>query len=189
MLGSSYRPPLNPLRGVGKMAGIRIESVDDSGSLFDFAPAGHIGGRQASKRQAQLFGQDAAQRIFKEIVAEMAYVPDFNGHASSPADGFYIGPRAYPLRVPAQAAELIRGLHPQIKRKLRAALADMMVNPHAGKALKDELAGLWSFRVGKLRIVYRISDRVARKRCVELVACGPRERIYEETYRLLARGH
>ena len=86
-------------------------------------------------------------------------------------------------------ADFIRELHPQIKRKLRAALADIMADPHAGKALKDELAGLWSFRVGKFRIVYRISARTAGDRCIELVACGPRERIYEETYRLISRGH
>lgn len=95
----------------------------------------------------------------------------------------------YALRVPAQVADLIRGLHPQIKRKLRAALAHIIAEPHTGKALKDDLAGLWSFRVGKFRIVYRISDRAPSDRCVELVACGPRERIYEETYRLVARGN
>ena len=94
----------------------------------------------------------------------------------------------YALRVSAQVADLIRGLHPQIKRKLRAALADIMADPRAGKALKDDLAGLWSFRVGKFRIIYRINDRPATDRCIELVACGPRERIYEETYRLVARG-
>ena len=98
-------------------------------------------------------------------------------------------PARYALRVPAPVANLIRGLHPRIKRKLRAALADIMADPHAGKALKDELAGLWSFRVGKFCMIYRISDRVARDRRIELVACGPRERIYEETYRLVARGH
>ncbi|MGH8700102.1 MAG: type II toxin-antitoxin system RelE family toxin [Burkholderiales bacterium] len=98
-------------------------------------------------------------------------------------------PARYALRVPAHVANLIRGLHPQIKRKLRAALVDIMADPHAGKPLKDDLAGLWSFRVGKFRIVYRIGDRAARDRRIELVACGPRERIYEETYRLVARGH
>lgn len=89
----------------------------------------------------------------------------------------------YALRVPEHLADLIRGLHPQLKRKLRAALELIAADPRGGKALKDDLAGLWSFRVGKFRIVYRI----AAGRCVELVACGPRERIYEETYRLVAR--
>ena len=89
----------------------------------------------------------------------------------------------YTLRVPAHLAELIRGVHPRLKRKLRAAIGDIAVDPRSGKALKDDLAGLWSFRVGKFRIIYRI----AAGRCLELIACGPRERIYEETYRLIAR--
>ena len=97
-------------------------------------------------------------------------------------------PAFYALRVPAHVADLMRGLHPQIKRKLRAALAQILTDPHAGKALKSELAGLWSFRVGRFRIIYRITRRAASGRCVEIVACGPRERIYEETYRLVSRG-
>ncbi|HDZ00357.1 MAG TPA: cytotoxin, partial [Nitrospirae bacterium] len=51
------------------------------------------------------------------------------------------------------------------------------------KTLKDELAGLRSFRVSQFRIIYRIS----RREHIEIVAIGPRERIYEETYRLLNR--
>lgn len=89
----------------------------------------------------------------------------------------------YALRVPAHVAELIRGLHPTLKRKLRAALETIAADPRAGKGLKDDLSGLWSFRAGRFRIIYRIGAG----RRVELVACGPRERIYEETYRLIVR--
>jgi mRNA interferase RelE/StbE len=78
-------------------------------------------------------------------------------------------------------------LHPQIKRKLRAALTDIVVDPLLGKTLRDELSGLRSFRVGKFRIIYRMSALGERDRSIELVAFGPRERIYEETYRLVAR--
>ena len=85
--------------------------------------------------------------------------------------------------MPAHVAELIRGVHPQIKRKLRAGIEAIAAHPRAGNSLKDDLRGLWSFRVGKYRIIYRIAAR----RCVELVACGPRERIYEETFRLVVR--
>lgn len=98
-----------------------------------------------------------------------------------------MGRPLYALRVPWQVAELIRGLHPQIKRKLRSALDTIIADPRAGKTLKEELAGLWSFRVGRFRIIYRIHDRAAAVRTIELVACGPRERIYEETYRLISR--
>jgi mRNA interferase RelE/StbE len=83
-------------------------------------------------------------------------------------------------------ATLIGGLHPQLKKKVRAALDTILSNPHSGKTLKtlkDELAGLRSFRVSRFRIVYRI----AAERVIELVAVGPRERIYEETYKLIAK--
>lgn len=58
----------------------------------------------------------------------------------------------------------------------------ILADPSSGKALKEELAGLRSFRVGTFRVIYRV-----RRNVVEIVAIGPRERIYEETYRLLKR--
>mgnify|MGYP006286631777 CR=1 FL=1 len=56
--------------------------------------------------------------------------------------------------------------------------------PTAGKALKNELAGLRSYLVGRVRIV----DRLAGECTIEIVAIGPRRTTYEETYRLLRRG-
>jgi mRNA interferase RelE/StbE len=89
----------------------------------------------------------------------------------------------YKARVPDDVAALIRGLHPQLKKKLRVGLEAVIAEPYSGKALRQELAGLWSYRVGHFRIVYRIG----RGKIIEVVAVGPRERIYEETYRLLRR--
>ena len=90
----------------------------------------------------------------------------------------------YKVRLPETVAALIRGLHPQLKKKLRVALETIAQSPHTGKTLKQELSGLWSFRVGGFRIIYRIAD----VRRIEVVAIGPRERIYEETYQLIRRG-
>lgn len=87
------------------------------------------------------------------------------------------------LRVPADVARLIQNLHPGLKRKIRDALEHILADLHAGKALKDELAGLRSFRVGRFRIVYRI----AIGRFIDLIAIGPRAVIYEETYRRIAK--
>lgn len=87
------------------------------------------------------------------------------------------------LRVPGDTADLIRGLHPQLKRKVRAALEQIIANPHVGKALKDELEGLLSYRIGKFRVIYR----VGKSRTIDVVALGPRARIYEETYRKIKR--
>ena len=81
------------------------------------------------------------------------------------------------LRVPHEVAALVRGLHPALKRKVRAALQAILDAPHSGKALRNELRGLRSYRVGRFRIIYRL------RRDVELVAIGPRDSIYVETYR------
>ena len=65
----------------------------------------------------------------------------------------------YRLRVPRQIEELVRSLHPELKRKARAGLDLIRADPEVGKELRDELAGLRSLRVGRLRIVYRVATR------------------------------
>jgi mRNA interferase RelE/StbE len=90
------------------------------------------------------------------------------------------------LRLPDETAATVRSMHPNLKRKIRAALQTILTDPMSGKALKDELEGLRSFRVGKFRVVYRVK---AKGRIVEIVAIGPRKRIYEETFLLLREGN
>ena len=88
------------------------------------------------------------------------------------------------LRIPDDVAALIRGLHPSLKKKVQAGLEAILDAPENGKPLKDELAGLRSYQLGNLRIVYRL----AKGRVIELVAVGPRRHIYEDTYRRVRRG-
>jgi mRNA interferase RelE/StbE len=68
----------------------------------------------------------------------------------------------YKLVVPKDVRELIRTMHP---------------------SLKDELSGLRSFRISSFRIIYRIKEPEQ----IELVAIGPRERIYEATFRIIQK--
>lgn len=89
----------------------------------------------------------------------------------------------YKIRVSREIAGLIRTLHPHLKRKIKASLQSILSDPRIGKALKGELAGLCSLPVSKFRIIYRIS----RSKQIEIVAIGPRHRIYEETLRLIKR--
>jgi mRNA interferase RelE/StbE len=79
------------------------------------------------------------------------------------------------LRLPDEIATLVRGMHPDLKRKVKGSLQTILSEPYSGKFLKDELEGLRSFRVSRFRIIYRISE----KQMIEVVAIGPRERIYE----------
>jgi mRNA interferase RelE/StbE len=87
------------------------------------------------------------------------------------------------LKVPDSVAEVIRNLHPHLKKKIKASLQSIITDPCLGKALKDEFAGLRSFRVSQFRIIYRISD----EKLIEIIAIGSRECIYEDTFRLLKR--
>jgi mRNA interferase RelE/StbE len=91
--------------------------------------------------------------------------------------------RHYRLNVSSELAGIVRSLHPELKRKVKSSLQIIVKEPGSGKALKDELEGLRSFRVGRLRIIYRISFGSQ----IDLVALGPRERIYEETFRILRK--
>jgi mRNA interferase RelE/StbE len=56
------------------------------------------------------------------------------------------------LRVSDDVASLTRGLHPDLKRKIRSALDDVLADPTVGKTLRDELAGLRSCRIFRFRI-------------------------------------
>jgi mRNA interferase RelE/StbE len=89
----------------------------------------------------------------------------------------------YKLVVPADIRELVRTMHPSLKKKIKSSLRIVLSDPSSGKSLRDELAGLRSFRVSSLRIIYRIKDPEQ----IELIAIGPRERIYEETYRIIQK--
>jgi mRNA-degrading endonuclease RelE of RelBE toxin-antitoxin system len=87
------------------------------------------------------------------------------------------------LRVPEELVKLIRGCHPQLKRKIRAGLRHIMAEPESGKWLKDELEGMQSYRISRFRIIYRRSSQ----KIIDIVAIGPRKTIYEETYRIIRK--
>jgi mRNA interferase RelE/StbE len=87
------------------------------------------------------------------------------------------------LVVPGEIRALIRKMHPDLKKKVKASLKMLLSDPHSGKELMDDLSPLRSFRVGSFRIIYRIENPEQ----IELVAIGPRARIYEETFRLVRK--
>ena len=90
--------------------------------------------------------------------------------------------RTRTLKTPATVRSLIRNMHPQLKRKMRAALTDVLDNPDCGTPLKGELKGLWSLRVGRHRVIYRPDAAGA-----EVITIGPRATVYEETARHILR--
>jgi len=79
------------------------------------------------------------------------------------------------LRVPGHVAEVVRGLHPETRRKIRGALTAVLADPTIG----DPLTGFRRVRIGRWRVVYR-----ERPRAIAVFAVGPRATVYSE---LLAR--
>ena len=86
------------------------------------------------------------------------------------------------LKVPSQVRDLVRQLHPNLKRKVRAALADILEDPACGKPLERELKGYWSLPMGRHRIIYRPDEKGS-----EIIAIGPRRTIYEDAARQIFR--
>ncbi len=90
---------------------------------------------------------------------------------------------SYKLRVPDEIVSLIRGMHPILKKRVKAASNEISENPYCGRAIKEELAGLRTFRIKRLRIIYKVST----KKQINIIALGPRKYIYEETFRIISK--
>ena len=87
------------------------------------------------------------------------------------------------LKVSDDTKKLIRFSHPQLKRKLQDALCMIVDDPLCGKGLKEELIGLRSFRVGKIRVIYSIGQN----NIIEIITIGTRKTIYKETFKLISK--
>ena len=79
--------------------------------------------------------------------------------------------------IPPHVAEVIRSLHPDLKRSIKAAIRAIASDHECGEPLRRELDGLWKFRVRRFRIVHAIDRKT---RTIRLMAVGHRRHIYEE---------
>jgi len=84
---------------------------------------------------------------------------------------------SFRLDIPPRIAEVIRSLHPDLKRSIKAAIRAIAADPASGEPLLRELKGLWKFRVRRFRILYAIDRKTL---TVRLMAVGHRHSVYEE---------
>jgi mRNA interferase RelE/StbE len=90
------------------------------------------------------------------------------------------------LDIPPHVAEVIRSLHPDLKKSIKSAIRASASDPERGEPLLRELEGLWKFRVRRFRVVYAIDRKM---RTIRVMAVGHRQSIYEElTARLRKKG-
>ena len=79
--------------------------------------------------------------------------------------------------IPHHIADVIRSLHPDLKRSVRAAIDEIAANPECGEPLRGELDAYWNYRVRRFRIIYAV-DR--RKRMIRIMAIAHRREVYEQ---------
>ena len=82
----------------------------------------------------------------------------------------------YRLVIPPHVADVIRSLHPDLKRSVRNALRALGDDPSVGSFLRRELEGLRKFRLRRSRVVSAV-DRS--RRIIQVVAVRHRRTIYE----------
>ena len=81
----------------------------------------------------------------------------------------------YTVLLSRQAERFYKKLQENVKLQVRESLIVLEGQPHAGKRLHGDLKENYSMRVGKLRIIYTISEK---DKLVYIVAIGSRKTIY-----------
>jgi len=86
------------------------------------------------------------------------------------------------VRYTETAAKAIKKLDPTVRKRVRAAIDALREDPHRGKPLQLTLKGLYSWRTGDWRIIYRIE-----RQRIEVVhaTLGHRREVYTRVRSLL----
>lgn len=84
--------------------------------------------------------------------------------------------RRYRITYTETAKNRIRHLPPLIKPSIKALIEKLAENPQMGKPLRYELAGYWSCRFQRWRLIYMIGERA---RAIEIHLIEKRVSVYE----------
>lgn len=83
--------------------------------------------------------------------------------------------KKYQVRLSRTAAKEWKKIPEPYRSRIGLALQKLVEAPQEGKALKGELAGLYSWRVWPYRIIYQIVDTLL---LVEVLDIGHRQGVY-----------
>jgi mRNA-degrading endonuclease RelE of RelBE toxin-antitoxin system len=82
----------------------------------------------------------------------------------------------YTVVLSRQAERYYKKLGEKARKQLREGLIVLEIDAYAGKRLHGDLKEYSSLRVGKMRAIYRVSEK---EKNVCIVAIGPRKTIYK----------
>lgn len=81
----------------------------------------------------------------------------------------------YAVLLSRQAEKFYKKLEKNVKARVREVLLTLENQPYAGKQLHGELKNNYSMRIGKIRIIYTVSEK---DKTIYIIAIGPRKTIY-----------
>ena len=79
------------------------------------------------------------------------------------------------LIVPDSLRDFLVDLSPVLKKKIKSAFFEIINDPFSGKALVGKLEGYRSYKIKKIRIIYKIEGH-----SITILTAGPRESVYEQ---------
>ena len=82
----------------------------------------------------------------------------------------------YRIVYSATSRRLIRKIHPELKSIVRSRIRGLADNPYEGKRLEKELAGYFSLRARRFRILYKIREK---DQIIEIHYAGHRKDVYQ----------
>ena len=82
----------------------------------------------------------------------------------------------YNVVLSRQAENFFKKLDGRVKVKVRECLISLEEEIYAGKRLHGDLKENYSLRIGKLRVIYKVSEK---DKTVYVVAIGPRRTVYQ----------
>jgi mRNA-degrading endonuclease RelE of RelBE toxin-antitoxin system len=83
----------------------------------------------------------------------------------------------YTVLLSRQAEKFYKKLNKKLKERVKETLIALQNQPHLVKALHGDLKGNNSIRIGKIRIIYTISEK---DKTIYTIAIGPRKKIYQQ---------
>jgi len=82
----------------------------------------------------------------------------------------------YTVLLSRQAEKFYDKLQKNVKTRVRESLLSLESQPYVGKRLHGELKENYSLRVGKIRVVYTVSEK---DKTIYVIAIGLRKTVYE----------
>ena len=89
----------------------------------------------------------------------------------------------YRVQFTRSVAERVTGLHPEIKKLLKSSVREIADNPYAGKELQEDLAGFFTFRCKRYRIIYKVDEE---SKNIIIHMFGHRRDVYELFSKLIS---